>query len=193
MEASMNKYLNAIGYATLIFINFNFVYAAKPTPITTYEIGLPGPAGGIVFYIFDGGGQRYSGQHGLEAAPADTGQAGWGCNGTMILGARELTIGRGDENTLSIIESCPETTNAAYIAKSYTLNGFSDWFLPSIHELNLMHKNLHTKGIGNFTFLFYWSSSEDGSNYAWYQNFLGGDYSNYSKGATYGVRAIRAF
>ena len=110
----MKKYLFINVFLASFLMSFH-AHAGKPTPVTTYEIGLPGPAGGIVFHIFDGGGQRYSGQHGLEAAPADLGQATWGCNGTPIVGARDLTIGKGDENTLNIVENCLETTNAAYI------------------------------------------------------------------------------
>ena len=39
----------------------------------TYEIGDTGPAGGIVFYVTDGG------LHGLEAAPEDQDRGEWGC------------------------------------------------------------------------------------------------------------------
>lgn len=42
------------------------------TPVV-YAIGDTGPAGGIVFYVTEGG------IHGLEAAQVDQGYAPWGC------------------------------------------------------------------------------------------------------------------
>jgi len=39
----------------------------------------------------------------------------------------------------------------------------------------------------------YWSSSEDGANFAWYQNFSNGNQNNSGKYGTYYVRPVRAF
>lgn len=81
------------------------------------------------------------------------------------------------------------------------VGGFSDWYLPSKDELNLMYVNLHLNGLGNFYIggNYYWSSTEDSdpgssSTRAWAQNFgnLGFQYSNH-KGSTSLVRAIRSF
>ena len=46
---------------------------------TVYEIGKTGPAGGIVFYVTDGG------LSGLEAAPTDVSTVVWGCSATLVL------------------------------------------------------------------------------------------------------------
>ena len=73
------------------------------------------------------------------------------------------------------------------------LNGYSDWHLPSYLELNSVYVNLKKVGVEGFASSYYWSSTEVGSYYAWYQNFDGGN-QNYSAkyNANY-VRAIRAF
>ena len=60
-------------------IEENFIQITGETPpwTTPYAIGDLGPAGGIVFYVTDGG------VHGLEAAPEDQGSGAWGCYGTL--------------------------------------------------------------------------------------------------------------
>lgn len=64
------------------------------------------------------------------------------------------------------------------------------WRLPTREELHLMY--IYKDKIGNFAAAYYWSSSENFSNYAWGQNFSsGGQYYN-NEPNTYYVRAVRA-
>ena len=138
-----------------------------PSP-TVYAIGDTGPAGGKVFYITDGG------IHGLEAAPTDSATSIWGCSSTDILGGESVIAGAGAINTAEIIGGCvSEEVTAAEIADAFTLNGFSDWFLPSQDELNLLF--LQKSLVGNFANNFYWSSSEFDTWTAWFQIFANGD------------------
>jgi len=44
--------------------------------------------------------------------------------------------------------------------KQFKFNGYSDWRLPNIDELDQLSKNLNRYGIGNFNKLKFWSSSE---------------------------------
>ena len=76
-------------------------------------------------------------------------------------------------------------------AQNYKHNGFSDWYLPSLHELSAMYNNRDR--IGGFSAVFYWSSSEDDASYAWYQSFSSGNQGNCFKYFTYYVRPVRAF
>lgn len=72
---------------------------------------------------------------------------------------------------------------------------FDDWYLPSKKELNLMYRRLHKERIGGFSQHFYWSSTEENKEEAWFQNFLC-DYEfcgGLEKEALLHVRAIRAF
>jgi len=70
---------------------------------------------------------------------------------------------------------------------------FSDWYMPSKDELNEMHVALHLFGVGGFSVLSYWSSSEVSATNSWAQLFgLGIAYSGL-KTLTLRTRAIRAF
>lgn len=171
------------------------LYFCKGVPtwgLCTYAIGETGPAGGIVFYVTDGG------FHGLEAAPVDQVSAAWGCYGTALSDATEGTmVGTGAANTAAIVAECAEAGTAAKVADAYTLNGYGDWFLPSKGELNLLYWQKQLGVVGGFTSGFYWSSSQSSSlsnsSLAWLQDFGNGSQLRLNKGATAGVRAVRAF
>ena len=160
----------------------------------TYEIGKAGPAGGIVFYVTDGG------LHGLEAARSDqsTGVQ-WGCFATEI-GATGTAVGTGSLNTDKILQVCLTGGIAAKLAADYSLNGYTDWFLPSKDTLNQMYFNIGPgappplTNVGRFyAGDNYWSSSETYSVFAWDQYFLNGYQDTDGKDNTFSVRAVRAF
>jgi hypothetical protein len=166
-----------------------------PTPIQTYKIGDTGPAGGIVFYdkgrVSDG--WRY-----LEAAPVETEfKAPWGGFEKDVSGTG-TAVGSGKRNTQVIVEQLRafgESGKAAQLCASLTFDGYSDWFLPSIDELDLMYKNLASKGLGGFNGL-YWSSSQNNTNDAWRQSLsyqFGGNQHGWPRSGTNSVRAVRAF
>ena len=70
---------------------------------------------------------------------------------------------------------------------------YSDWFLPSREELNLMYGYLRSYPVGDFVDNYYWSSSEYDAYYAWSQDFANGNQSHDYKSLTYYVRCVRAF
>ena len=149
--------------------------------------------GGIIFYLFKQGDSGYdqNQQHGLIAALYNQGFSQWGCQGISI-GTSNL-IGTGASNTLAIINDCNETGIAARICNDLVLDGYSDWYLPSKDELNLMYLNRAI--IGGFTNNYYWTSSQSDENFAWYQSFPDGSLLNYPYGKAGGfyIRAIRSF
>jgi len=171
---------------------FSFVLRAEPE---VYRVGDRGPAGGIVFYdrgrVSDG--WRY-----LKAWIADE-------EGTYQWTRRHFTtrgtstaIGSGYANTYTAMSG--SAYPAAAIARDATHGGFSDWFLPSKDELNLMSEN--RSSIGNFSRSGYWSSSENNSRTAWYQGFrfagsagqeIAGKNTAYGTVVLRRVRVIRAF
>jgi hypothetical protein len=142
--------------------------------------------GGIIFYIDE------TGMHGLIAATADQStNIYWGCAGTLT-GASGTAIGTGQANTTAIVNACSEAS-AARICDNLTLNGYDDWFLPSIDELYEMYYQRYFIG-GFVTSESYWSSSEYNENQAWFQHFFDeGDNPGSKFYDTHYVRAARAF
>ena len=182
------------------FIQFNDDFGALEDGLLTaitanpcpgcggYEIGDEGPAGGIVFYVTDGG------WHGLEAALSDQSPgAPWGCYNTHIEGADNYAFGFGAQNTAAILEQCVETGIAALVADSYSLNGFDDWFLPSAGEFSILIYNLHLMGVGDLVDDYYWTSTGNGATMALAADVGLGHLYIKEKFNTYRVRAIRAF
>ncbi len=135
-----------------------------------------------------------TGLHGLIAAKADQ-SAGivWIKYVNQFLGASNEAIGAGHTNTNKVYNSSGSrsVTYAAGIARSYRGGGYSDWYLPSKDELNLLYLNRTL--IGGFQSSFYWSSSECDENSAWLQFFSNGVQFKYEKNGTYHVRAVRVF
>jgi len=171
-----------------------------------YKIGDIGPAGGIIFYdknsdskADDKVADKTADWRYLEAAPAETEfTAIWGSYNFDVTGTGP-TVGSGKLNTQLIVrqlESLGESNCAAQLCVKLKNSKFTDWFLPSKDELNLMYKNLHQKNMGKFTTKFsYWSSSQVNSECAWYQSFANGKQYNFGnyKYDMFTVRAIRAF
>jgi hypothetical protein len=167
-----------------------------------YNIGDPGPAGGFIFYInpnYEVDGWRY-----LEAAPSDFpgdnndygiqwDYRDYGNN--PVTGAAGTTVGTGMTNTQKIVDMQGNGSYAAKLCSDLIQGGFSDWFMPSRDELNLMYENLYLNGLGSFEPDYYWSSSEVGAGFAWIQYFdSGGQFcGKIVKDDGIRVRPVRAF
>lgn len=148
--------------------------------------------GGKIAYILQPSDPGYiAGQtHGLIAATTDVNTSTWGCSGTTIPGG--IVLGTGNQNTIDIMAGCAETGIAARVCGDLVLNSYSDWYLPSKDELNILYINRFA--IGNFsTSNFYWSSSEFDILNAWNQNFNSGVQNSTTKSTIHRVRPIRSF
>ncbi|MDR1626101.1 MAG: caspase family protein, partial [Spirochaetia bacterium] len=158
-----------------------------------YKIGDIGPAGG---WVFHDKGSYSDGWRYLEAAPRDAGKAGWGLRGKDLAGTG-TAVGTGKRNTQLILEALRqsgETGKAAQLCAAFEAAGFKGWFLPSRDELVLMYKNLKARDLGNLSYM-YWSSSQRGSNSAWFQYVADdpGFSGPFIKSDRIPVRAVRAF
>lgn len=168
--------------------NWNILYADA-----SFFVG-ESYGGGIIFYI-DG-----TGMHGLISATSDQSTTDNWDNGSLVTtGATGTAVGTGQSNTTAIIATQGAGTYAASTCDNLVLNGYSDWFLPSQDELNLMYTNLAAQGLGNFDVsgVWYWSSSELSWNGAYAQRFSDGYQQDVWKNTPppppMYVRAIRAF
>ena len=154
--------------------------------------------GGIVFYVYD------FGQHGLITSldNLSTGLA-WGTSGVDVPNCESPE--NGQANTASIVAQFGVgTTYAAGLCDAYTGGGYTDWYLPSIWELNLLYNSgyiinyeLNNDGdatTNGLTMSVYWSSTEQNATSAWNGYFVyGNSGGGFTKTTLNIVRAVRSF
>jgi len=147
--------------------------------------------GGIVFYL------DQSGEHGLVASPIDQGSSTPWCSDTNSycdVSSTRKEIGYGKQNTKYIISTFGTGNYAAKLCDESEINSYQDWFLPSKDELELMHTNLYLNGLGEFSEVSYWSSTNKGWGNAFVKRFYKNNLYNYAEVNTLlHVRAIREF
>jgi len=146
--------------------------------------------GGIIFYL------DQSGRHGLIAAFVDVEEPSVWSRKDTLNRATDTALGSGAANSRKIIKTqgFPQFDADSYAAlecAGVNQNGYQDWYLPSLNELNEMHKN--KKMIGGFQQFSYWSSSESDATKAWLQNFNTGLQVLQVKTASYALRPVRHF
>ena len=132
-----------------------------------------------------------------------------GTNSVIVSENDGKEIGKGRSNTASLISKMGKTAYseenggdkaeyAAYVAQSYNGGGYSDWFLPSSKELEVLDLliRLSKGGVKTGSMNNYWTSTEyDGTN-AEYTSFLnGGGYGggDVARSSMYYVRPFRCF
>ena len=107
-----------------------------------------------------------TGQHGLVAAKADmTGSSGKAEGFFNWYGAK--------------------------IAANRFVDGYCDWVLPNLDQLNLIY--IHRSSLGGILETYYWSSSDSEAGKAWAQDFSNGQRIDGNKTNTGRVRPIRSF
>ena len=218
-EAGQMNYWNGSAWITIAATVNEGATLQMIGGVPTWVGGAPPPPlqigdyyqGGIIFYLDGAGG-------GLIVAVADISPARWGCVGYTPNAGTSGDVGTGATNTTAIINHCPINGIAAQLCDAYsvTVNGvtYSDWFLPSSGELNLMYQNKATittsaleNGGSSFTISETWT--EDGITYEYSPYWSSSEYFTYgaytvdlfdngnrlltNKGATKNVRAVRAF
>jgi hypothetical protein len=152
--------------------------------------------GGTIVYLLQAGDPGFdaANQHGIIVNPSLLGTAEWGCYGTQ-LNVFNTAYGTGNNNTNSIVAGCTNTSYAAKICYNLSVNGYSDWYLPSKDELNKVYLQRLSLAFLNNS-VGYWSSSETTMNTAYGQLFGQSQASSSvsaSKTTPYYVVAIRNF
>lgn len=190
LNINTNYYVRSFGYDQ----TSNVIYGEIMTFRTT---GFTGASGG---YVFFDKGETTNGWRYLEAAPNDLIYNGsnlikWGCYGSSILQTSK-EVGTGLENTNRIIAACNAANCAARICSDYSVNGLSDWFLPSQNEMGVMSFSLNgIVNLGSYVDQVHWTSSQYDGATAWvYNTYLGfGPGFGVSKNNENLVRAVRRF
>jgi len=219
--------------STFIGVQAQLVVPAVAAAATCAEggicvVGDIGPGGGTIFYVssssFNCGPLGYNLCQYLEVAPNTWSggsvdpTASWadiGYQSTDVTNIPNITnaageskgIGKGYSYSNSQVAQGNSSSSAVAIARTYSGGGLSDWYLPTITELNQLCKWSHgntwvsdetlcsgtTITQGGFSAERYWSSSEIGATSAWQQNF--GDSVQWaaSKDLSLRVRPVRAF
>jgi hypothetical protein len=155
--------------------------------------------GGVIFHLWkDNAGV----EHGLIVALTDQSiSQAWSNVTSAAIGTSAQSSWDGLSNSNSIVGQAGHTSSAAKLCLDLVSGGQSDWYLPSIQELNMLWNNYYTvsralsqiSGATQLSNSVYWSSSEGGNSGAWTFLFSYGYASYYSKGYTSCVRAVRAF
>ena len=170
------------------------------------RLGQMGPAGGIIFYdkgVFSDGWQY------LEVAPANTEvKIPWARfinHDSYPNVGNQTDIGTGRSNTKALVnfyQRIGVNDTAMQYCDNLIINGFDDWFMPSINELKMIYDNLIRRRLDSFQNDNYWSSTkynlDTRGSYAYWAYYLTssgettvGGYNIIS--ASSRVRAIRAF
>jgi len=143
--------------------------------------------GGIVFYVYDGG------KHGLITSTVDRSVRIQRQNSTSAA-TNAVTDGiaadKFNTERISAIKSVEDDDDPIYF--NYQDSYYSDWYMPSKYELNLLYLNRSVLG-GYDDFAKGWSSTEDSRVNAWFKSFAaGGAFSNGKDDVLY-VRVHRRF
>ena len=155
--------------------------------------------GGVIFHLWK---DSQGIEHGLIVALTDqsTGHM-WSNVISTEIGTSAQSLWDGLSNSNSIVGQTNHISSAAKLCLDLVSGGQSDWYLPSIQELNILWNNYYTVArvlsqISGATLLSnstYWPSTEYGYNSAWFFFFNYGGTSFGSKFDMRCVRAVRAF
>ncbi|MFT6922104.1 MAG: hypothetical protein ACJA1C_001106 [Crocinitomicaceae bacterium] len=158
--------------------------------------------GGVVFWV-----NPLDIHQGLVCSVSDlaSSSANWGCfdiiNPTAISGANGTAVGTGAQNTIDIEAGCTTVGTAADICANSSLNGYTDWFLPSKDEMTAIYNNktmvnATSTANGGTTIdesVLYWSSTQSSADKAFDFYFFNGVSEATLKLNVFSVRAVRSF
>jgi hypothetical protein len=158
--------------------------------------------GGVVYHVYRGADGL---EHGLVVAITDQSSlAAWSNIIYVDIGSSAQSNWNGLANTNAIVAQSGHTNSAAKLCLDLVSGGYSDWYLPSRHELGLLryaqfdiNRSLHSiSGATEMYYLgYYWSSTERvGGGDVWVI-FFGDGVHDWVRGKefTLYVRAIRSF
>ena len=156
--------------------------------------------GGVVFHLWK---DALGVEHGLIIDKTDLSTAQvWSNIDATLIGPSAQSSWDGLSNSNAIVGQAGHTSSASALCLNSTNGAQSDWYLPSVQELNMLWNNYYTvarsltqiSGATQLQPAYYWSSTETGNYYAWTFGFLNGlAFNSGNKTTTDYVRAVRAF
>jgi len=157
--------------------------------------------GGVIFHLWK---DALGVEHGLIIDKTDLSTAQvWSNIDDILIGSSAQSNWDGLSNSNAIFGQAGHTSSASALCLNSTIGGQSDWYLPSIQELNMLWNNYYTvarsltqiSGATQMQRYAYWSSTEtdDGSFACDFYFGSGTAFYGSSKQITYYVRAVRAF
>jgi hypothetical protein len=155
--------------------------------------------GGVIFHLWK---DALGVEHGLIIDKTDLGTAQvWSNIDATLIGASAQSSWDGLSNSNAIVGQAGHTSSASALCLNSTNGGQSDWYLPSVQELNMLWNNYYTvarsltqiSGATQLQTTSYWSSTESAYIIAWGFNFASGDADYINKAIPRNVRAVRAF
>ncbi len=177
----------------LLFISVYFVDFSQ----SRHYIGQPAE-GGIIYYLYQ---DSLGKEHGLVVSLKNlTREAEWGPKDKEVENCTSTWDGQ--SNTQAILMATRDTTKAAGLCDKYSSQGYDDWYLPAIYELQAMNTHLFTlekaldaiKGADEIEMNLYWSSTQSNAASAWFYSFYESKATNYyDKTSKTLVRAVRSF
>ena len=154
--------------------------------------------GGIIYSLYQNADGQ---QHGLVLSLNHIKRdAIWGDKEKDIESCESTWDGRA--NTDAIMFATRDTSLAAGLCDAWISDGFDDWYLPAIYELQAINANLFTvehalseiDGSDPIEMTLYWSSTESNAAAAWFFSFYDSKPTNYyDKTSKTLVRAVRSF
>ncbi len=159
------------------------------------------PAGGAMYTMRCDAGQTWSGSACTGARTAQTwndGQGYWVDTSLTNCASAAACPGDGEANTTALIVEDAnygfggmQTHAAAQYCADLNIHSQTDWYLPSINEMNVLYAS--AAAIGNFLVggSLYWSSSEYNSSYGWFERFSDGYQNIDGKNSGYTIRCVR--
>jgi hypothetical protein len=197
-------------FALSLIVCFTLVFSSCIKEEDPKEVLIGEPfEGGVVGHIFQSGDPGYvQGEtHGIIIAPVEqVFESQWGCQGTAVTGT-SIEVGTGRANTEKVLafhDALPNfytdptqchPENDGSVAARFTIDfnngGFSDWFMPSLKEMDFLYQNRDK--IGGFSTVEYWSSCESNASNACVMSFITGEQLSRPKSEVRRVRVIRFF
>ena len=158
-----------IPYRPTVLSALALLFIAAPARAQTWQKVSPGGGGG----------------GGLEVGDSHAGGIFAGYTGDASYNVYELIAAPRDAPNLYNYDWSP----AVSYCNSLSANGYSDWYLPDLGELDTLYEN--QGAIGGFFTGWYWSSTEHDTSRAYRKSFGSGSPDNMEKDFSYSVRCVR--